>query len=94
MMRDDKSYQDVMASRGRLMFVIRTIVLILITAAIAQPAFTKAQVEDRIRKVEDGVDEFRKYLENRGDDARQNAQGAQSSGAARRGRANSATTLL
>ena len=29
-------------------------------------SFTKAQVADRIRKVEDGVDEFRKYLENRG----------------------------
>ena len=28
--------------------------------AVAQGAFTKAQVGDRIRKVEDGVDEFRK----------------------------------
>ena len=28
-------------------------------AAFAQLAFTKAQVGDRIRKVEDGVDEFR-----------------------------------
>jgi len=32
--------------------------------------FSKAQVADRIRKVEDGVDEFQKYLNNRGDDAR------------------------
>ena len=29
--------------------------------------FTKAQVSDRIRKVEDGVDEFQKYRQNRGD---------------------------
>ena len=28
--------------------------------------FTKPQVADRIRKVEDGVDQFQKYLENRG----------------------------
>jgi hypothetical protein len=42
--------------------------------------FTKAQVSDRIRKVEDGVDEFQKYLENRGDNARSKAQSAQSSG--------------
>ena len=28
--------------------------------------FAKGQVADRIRKVEDGVDQFRKYLENRG----------------------------
>ena len=33
--------------------------------AFAQLAFTKAQVADRIRKVEDGVDEFRKWSENR-----------------------------
>ena len=33
--------------------------------ALAQVVFTKAQVADRIRKVEDGVDEFRKWAENR-----------------------------
>ena len=32
--------------------------------------FTKGQVADRIRKVEDGVDEFEKYLKNRGEDAK------------------------
>jgi hypothetical protein len=42
--------------------------------------FTKAQVSDRIRKVEDGVDEFQKYLENRGENARSTAQSAQSTG--------------
>ena len=29
--------------------------------AFAQVVFTKVQVADRIRKVEDGVDEFRKW---------------------------------
>jgi ABC-type transporter Mla subunit MlaD len=40
-------------------------------------AFTKGQVADRIRKVEDGVDQFRKYLENRLENARSTAQSAQ-----------------
>lgn len=61
--------------------------------------FNKSQVADRIRKVEDGVDEFSKYLENRGDDARskaqssQNTQSSQNSGATtRRRQANSSNT--
>jgi hypothetical protein len=48
--------------------------------------FTKGQVADRIRKVEDGVDKFRKYLDTRGDDARSRAQSAQNSGATTRRR--------
>jgi hypothetical protein len=56
-------------------------------------SFTKTQVADRIRKVEDGVDEYRKYLENRGEDAKSRADSAQSSGATtRRQRSNSANT--
>ena len=55
--------------------------------------FTKGQVADRIRKVEDGTDEFEKYLKNRGDDAKSRGQSAQSSGATtRRQRSNSANT--
>jgi hypothetical protein len=55
--------------------------------------FSKAQVADRIRKVEDGVDEFRKYLDNRGEDAKSRAESAQNSGATtRRQRANPANT--
>ena len=55
--------------------------------------FTKTQVADRIRKVEDGVDQFRKYLENRGEDAKSRADSAQSSGATtRRQRSNSTNT--
>jgi len=87
-MRNEKSCHDFAPGGGRLIFVTSTILLILATTATAQ-SFTKAQVADRIRKVEDGVDEFRKYLENRGDNARQNAQAAQSSGVTRRGRTNS-----
>ena len=56
-------------------------------------SFTKAQVGDRIRKVEDGVDEFRKYLENRGDDAKSRADSTQNSGATtRRQRGDSGNT--
>jgi hypothetical protein len=40
------------------------------TAQVALTGMTKAQVGDLIRKVEDGVDEFNKYLERRGEDAR------------------------
>lgn len=58
----------------------------------AQPAFTKAQVGERIRKVEDGVDEFRRYLETRGDDAREKKDAAQKSGkTTRRGGGDTAT---
>ena len=49
------------------------------TAQAQANPFTKAQVGDRIRKVEDGVDEFRKYLENRGEDAKNRADSAKSS---------------
>jgi len=59
-----------------------------ITSAQTNP-FTKGQVADRIRKVEDGVDEFQKYLNNRGDDAKDRAQSAQDSGATRRQRGDS-----
>ena len=50
---------------------------------LAQVAFSKAQVGDRIRKVEDGVDEFRKWSEKRGDEGKTQAQAAQSSGRTR-----------
>ena len=66
----------------------------LSTTTHAQTApFAKGQVADRIRKVEDGVDQFRKYLENRGEDAKNRGESAQSSGAtSRRQRSNSANT--
>ena len=66
----------------------------LFNAAHAQTnPFTKAQVGDRIRRVEDGVDQFQKYLENRGQDAKNRADSAPSSGATtRRQRSDSAST--
>lgn len=51
--------------------------------AVAQLAFTKAQVADRIRKVEDGVDEFRKWSEKRVEDGKTQGQAAQASGRTR-----------
>jgi predicted RNase H-like nuclease (RuvC/YqgF family) len=50
----------------------------------AQATFTKAQIADRIRKVEDGVDQFRKWAEQRGDTAKDNAQTAKAGGRTRR----------
>ena len=51
--------------------------------ALAQAVFTKAQVADRIRKVEDGVDEFRDWAEKRAERGQANAQSARSSGRTR-----------
>ena len=48
--------------------------------AFAQGAFTKAQVGDRIRKVEDGVDEFRKWSEKRVEEGRKAPPAGQTAG--------------
>jgi hypothetical protein len=71
-----------------------TILLINAGPALGQAgSFTKAVVGDHIRKVEDGVDEFRKYLENRGEDAKGRAETAPSSGTrTRRGKSGEANT--
>jgi tetrahydromethanopterin S-methyltransferase subunit B len=67
-----------------------TVACIALSAlTLAQVAFTKVQVADRIRKVEDGVDEFRKWSEKRVEQG-QTAKGAQT-GSATRGRGNNAT---
>ena len=42
--------------------------------------FNKAQVGDRIRKVENGVDDFEKYLTTRGENAQNKTASAKSSG--------------
>ncbi|HET9942111.1 MAG TPA: hypothetical protein VFR05_02150, partial [Terriglobia bacterium] len=44
------------------------------TIVVHAQGFTKAVVGDHIKKVEDGVDEFRDYLEKRGETAKNNAQ--------------------
>jgi len=51
--------------------------------AAAQAVFTKVQVADRIRKVEDGVDEFRKWADNRAEHGQSTAQDAKASGRSR-----------
>jgi len=75
-------------------FMTMLAVVSLFTVSQAQTnPFTKAQVGDRIRKVEDGVDQFRNYLDNRGQDANNRANSAKSSGATtRRQGSNSANT--
>jgi hypothetical protein len=50
--------------------------------AFAQ-VFTKAQVADRIRKVEDGVDEFRDWAEKRAEQGQSTAQAGKASGRTR-----------
>ena len=74
--------------------VCATVAAFSAVVAYAQTSpFNKVQVADRIRKVEDGVDEFSKYLETRGDDARSKAQSSQNSGATtRRRQANPSNT--
>jgi hypothetical protein len=62
--------------------IISTLAL-AIGLAHAQAVFTKAQVADRIRKVEDGVDEFRKWAEHRGEQGKAQAQTARNSGRTR-----------
>jgi hypothetical protein len=85
-----------MNCRKRIASSCMTMVAVVGLSAVAQAQtnpFTKAQVGDRIRKVEDGVDQFQKYLENRGQDAKSRADSAQSSGATtRRQRSDSSNT--
>jgi len=62
---------------------------VLVCLAVSGPVlaqvvtFTKVQVGDRIRKVEDGVDEFRKWSENRAEQGQKQAQTAQATGRTR-----------
>ena len=85
-----------MGYRARTIFWCLTLlaaISLFATASAQTNPFSKAQVSDRIRKVEDGVDEFQKYLENRGQDAKGRADTAKSSGATtRRQGSNSANT--
>ena len=57
---------------------------VTITFAETNP-LSKAQVADQIRKVENGVDDFEKYLTSRGENAKDQAGSAKSSGEAKRG---------
>jgi hypothetical protein len=57
---------------------------LLLAGLVATPAaaqvMPKAQVANLISKVENGVDEFRKYLDKRGDNAKDTADTAKASG--------------
>jgi hypothetical protein len=60
-------------------FLVVTAIGFATSTATAQP-MPKAQVANLITKVENGVDEFRNYLEKRGENARDANSTAQSSG--------------
>ena len=71
-----KSYRAQPATRTSA----RTILALFAALAplvMGQIQASKAEVSETIRHVEDGTDEFRKYLERRGDDARNNASQTQ-----------------
>ena len=53
-----------------------------VSVPIAAQTMTKGLVAEKILRVEDGVDEFRDYLERRGDNARDASSTAQQSGRA------------
>jgi hypothetical protein len=53
--------------------------------AFGQVPFTKVQVGEQIRRVEDGVDEFRKWAEHRADEGQNRAESAKASGRTRKG---------
>lgn len=55
--------------RNRIWLAVLVLSALPSVVAFAQP-LPKARVGDLIRKVEDGVDEFRNYLDKRGDNAR------------------------
>src|SRR4029450_13250413 len=56
----------------------------LIDRPASAQVMAKAQVANLIAKVENGVDEFRKYLEKRGENARDASSTAQASGRKKR----------
>lgn len=56
------------------------IVLIAAAAASSGQALPKGAIAEKIRRVEDSVDEFKNYLERRGENARNTANTAQQSG--------------
>lgn len=70
-------------------FVLGTAFAALTAGTAVAQLMTKPQVANLIVKVENGVDEFRDYLERRGDNARDAAQTAPAEG--RRGRRGKAT---
>ena len=60
------------------------------TGLVFSQLMTKAQLGNLITKVEDGVDEFRDYLEDRGDNAKNTASASKAQGATTRRKATDA----
>jgi hypothetical protein len=63
--------------------------LMFLAAGVGAQTLTKAAVGDKIRRVEDGVDQFRDYLKKRGENAQTAASAPQAQ--ARRGKRGTAT---
>jgi hypothetical protein len=75
-----------LAGRTPVVVMLAALTVLLVASSVraqAPGSYTKAVVGDHIKKVEDGVDEFRKYLENRGEDVKNNGKAAQNSGTPR-----------
>jgi len=70
-------------------FVALLVSAMFLASGVGAQPLMKAVVGDKIRRVEDGVDQFRKYLEKRGDNARSAAAAPQTQ--ARQGRRRTAT---
>ena len=58
--------------------------VMFITSGLIAQTLTKAAVGDKIRRVEDGVDQFQKYLDQRGDNAKSAASSAPAQAQGRR----------
>jgi hypothetical protein len=69
--------------RSKLLLGVAFACLAVSGLVIAQGAFTKTQVGAQISKVEDGTDEFRKWAENRAEQAQPQVQAGQASGRTR-----------
>ncbi len=63
--------------------------VLLIAPGLSAQQLTKAAVGEKIRRVEDGVDQFRNYLDQRGENARSTASTSQAQG--RQGKRRTAT---
>ena len=58
--------------------------VLVLTPGLSAQTMTKAVVGEKIRQVENGVDEFREYLNQRGENARSTASTAQAQGRGKR----------
>jgi hypothetical protein len=78
-----------MATAWRMQILASLAVVVIFAPGAGAQTLTKAAVGEKIRRVEDGVDQFRKYLDQRGENARSAASAPQTQG--RRGKRGTAT---